>query len=106
MTYTRKELAEVKALAEVATEGPWEEAAEFEGEIWCPSKTVSIADVRHRRDVLFIAASREAVPRLIAQVERLETLLRAVRDDEENNLLRTMLDDIDAYLGLNSRETP
>ena len=75
--YTRKDLAELKALAEVATEGPWA-ACSAKGLYFVSSEYGPICSVGpyDERNTDFIAASREAVPRLIKQVERLEKAIR------------------------------
>ena len=75
---TQQELAALKALAEAATPGPWEEVAES-GEWWITSASDETASLyvipdtglMNQADVDFIAASRTAVPALLAEVERL-----------------------------------
>jgi len=78
---TTAELAEMKAREAAATRGPWNDRGEhgvtqtkhITRDLWQIPRTVE--------DVAFIAHAREDVPRLIAQVERLQALLPS--DDED-----------------------
>ena len=84
---TQQELAALKALAEAATPGPWEEVAES-GEWWITSASDETASLyvipdtglMNQADVDFIAASRTAVPALLAEVERLQVAWSAEHD--------------------------
>ena len=62
-------VARAKAALEVVTPGPWMYRAL--GEIWTESGMAVAAVKVHKADALFIAASRELVPELVAEVERL-----------------------------------
>ena len=130
--YTRKELAELTALAEAAIDGPWRLTVEAYGDEWWfggddeGQAIIKMGDTddsavmglfRSEPDssgreatAAFIAASREAVPRLIKQVERLENLLEQIREHEDGEPgCDWTVFTIDAYLNeaaLNSRETP
>lgn len=84
---TPSRLAEIKALADAATPGPWrwfpnphpnDETIETRiafGDPW----TYSLWSGIRERDAAFIAASRTAVPELVAEVERLTALLARPR---------------------------
>ena len=84
---TQQELAALKALADAATPGPWEEVAES-GEWWITSASDETASLyvipdtglMNQADVDFIAASRTAVPALLAEVERLQVAWSAEHD--------------------------
>ena len=68
---TKDEIERAKALCEAATDGPWVENKYRE--VWtseCPKDLVADAFLK-QPDAKFIAASRELVPKLIAEVERL-----------------------------------
>ena len=76
---SEQELAAIEARAEAATEGPW--AARFDGQrqgIFVAHRSVILFDVGHVRpttpDADFIANARADVPRLIAEVRRLQSL--------------------------------
>lgn len=75
---TAEQLAEWKALADAATEGPW--MSDRSAKIRCPAgydvAAVQIGAHERRANKLLIAAARTAVPALVAEVER----LRAERD--------------------------
>jgi hypothetical protein len=79
---TDEELDRLEALAKAATQGPWtvddHESAEH---VHGPGPVPAATAIRHE-DAAFIAASRDAVPRLVAEVRR----LRAERD-EANHLV-------------------
>ena len=78
-----EEIAAIKALADAATEGPWEMAG-AKNDILSPDLDI-IACFCDRQDdegigqadadVAFIAAAREAVPCLIKHIEDLETII-------------------------------
>ena len=66
---TPEEIAELKRLLEKATPGPWINKDGFlctEDPSWC-----DIADCELDEDAALIAAAVNALPRLIAEVERL-----------------------------------
>lgn len=74
---TPEQLAALKALADAATPGPWEEVAES-GEWWITGPDIyndavmtTNASEISQADADFICAAREAVPALLAEVERL-----------------------------------
>ena len=89
MTITREELDSLKVMVDAATEGPWELVDKndmgncyiyFEGSITDRITIVTADPVRPwltEENATFIAASREAVPRLIAELERARALLQA-----------------------------
>ncbi len=70
------DLQAIKALADAATPGPWEEVAES-GEWWITGPDIENGFVINttrgitQANADFIAAAREAVPALLAEVERL-----------------------------------
>lgn len=79
---TAEELAEWRRLCDAATPGPWEvKATVFNSRVVSPSGVVVgdwgmasyLSDVDNGK---FIAASRQAMPRLLAEVERLRGLLK------------------------------
>ncbi|HET8627406.1 MAG TPA: hypothetical protein VFL91_08300 [Thermomicrobiales bacterium] len=71
---TAADLARLAALAHAATPGPWERF----GAIW--AETALVADTRTAADAAFIAASREAVPALVATVRELAREIVAVEE--------------------------
>jgi hypothetical protein len=91
---TPERLAELKALADAATPGPWEATNGSRAAIERVEGRVLVRHVHHdtmvilrpdgtRRafafeDLPFIAAARTAVPELLAEVERLRILLADV----------------------------
>ena len=103
---TQQELAALKALADAATPGPWEEVAES-GEWWITSASEVTASLyvipdtglMNQADVDFIAASRAAVPALIAEVERLQAAWgaehdAAIRADEQARMAEREVDEL------------
>lgn len=101
---TPERLAELKALAEKATRGPWS-VSWLRGALrqicrnvdpdcfWCPDdgEDTASALTPDKHDAEFIAASRVAVPELIAEVER----LRNQTDNVER--IAAWLEKIDEY---------
>jgi hypothetical protein len=94
---TDEELARIEALANAATPGKWQANAMHWGQadVTTPDAAgdIGINGVRHSRIVdlttfqnaFFIAAARDAVPALVAEVKRLrriESLARDVLDDD------------------------
>lgn len=64
---------ELKKLAEAATPGPWDVSVELNGDGYRCLEIFSTVQYRNwGDDARFIAAAREAVPELIAKVEKLE----------------------------------
>ena len=107
---TQQELDALKALADAATPGPWEEVAES-GEWWITSASDETASLyvipdtglTNQADVDFIAASRTAVPALIAEVERLQVAWSAehdayIRADEQARMARREVERLRAEL--------
>lgn len=96
---TPSRLAEIKALADAATPGPW---LSRDGEVFRPDFT-GIAHEVDDDDSDFIAASRTAVPELVAEVERLRdqfsVLTEEYRDQlSENSHMREEVDRLTALL--------
>ena len=103
---TQQELDALKALADAATPGPWEEVAES-GEWWITSASDETASLyvipdtwlMNQADVDFIAASRTAVPALLAEVERLQVAWSAehdayIRADEQARMAKRDADEL------------
>ena len=82
---TQQELDALRALADAATPGPWEEVAES-GEWWITGPDIDndfVIDTTNgtkQADCDFIAATRAAVPALIAEVERPQVAWSAEHD--------------------------
>lgn len=91
MTITTEELQAIRARAEAATEGPWmydvtdnvmnSDAPNYK------EMPVIAEDFPFKPDAEFIAASREDVPKLLAEVERLKSWTAQIA--EENTWVRT-----------------
>ena len=107
---TQQELDALKALADAATPGPWEEVAES-GEWWITSASDETASLyvipdtglMNQADVDFIAASRTAVPALLAEVERLQVAWSAehdayIRADEQARMAEREVERLHAEL--------
>ena len=103
---TQQELDALKALADAATPGPWEEVAES-GEWWITSASDETASLyvipdtglMNQADVDFIAAARAAVPALLAEVERLQVAWSAehdayIRADEQARMAKRDADEL------------
>lgn len=77
---TTEELEQMKERAEKATAGPW--YYEIDGDLWADGQVVlsplltehgvNVLNIR-KTDAQFIAHAREDVPRLVAEVERLQS---------------------------------
>lgn len=84
MILTRKDLEEIKARAENATEGPWETFTDphYDGyTIESPKPTSQVSNTVHYRvDADFIAYARTDIPSL---VETIETLVRILQSEQE-----------------------
>ncbi len=79
---TPAELDDLEALANAATEGPWTSYSGFVS----PPKSVRRwmrcdGDFENPGDSVFIAASREAVPKLIAEIRKLRAAIQKHQDD-------------------------
>jgi hypothetical protein len=81
---TPQQRAEWAALAEAATPGPWEAVQGASAGWWVEQpNTATIADIdidysgQPDADAAFIAAAREAVPALLADLEAVEAALEA-----------------------------
>lgn len=84
MTIEDKDLDELQKLCDSATPGPWESLG---GSVWHPkSNHSSVCDVDAGAgddtlpDARFIAASRDALPKLIAEVRQLLADARCLAD--------------------------
>jgi hypothetical protein len=87
---TREELDHWKQLAEAATAGPWE-VVEYEAGVFIMFSDGFDSSSMGTGDARFIAAARDAVPRLVAEVERLTgarvpELLRQISEQREEIL--------------------
>lgn len=69
---TAAELAALEALANAATEGPWEARYRASSKWWDIAPVAVGHFPCHEKDAQFIAAARAAVPALIARVRELE----------------------------------
>ena len=84
---TQEQLARWRALADAATPGPWEQVAES-GEWWISGPDIErhfVIDTTNgvnAQNADFIAAAREAVPALLAEVERLTAEVRRHEEAE------------------------
>lgn len=79
---TEEQLAKLERLANAATPGPWETNEDWTHEIHASGRGILIGNVPRgpepygrAGDAAFIAASRSAVPALVAEVRRLRELL-------------------------------
>jgi hypothetical protein len=98
-----KTLQEWEALANATTPGPWRADAR-EGRVTGPDLG-TVADCPHAGDAantLFIAAAREAVPALVAEVRRLQSRVQAQRTAVEGvtKLLTRWAEERDEATGL------
>lgn len=73
---TQKELQAIKKRAENATEGPWHTPMRL-----ILGKDGYVANTSRIADADFIAASRQDIPKLVAEVERLRKALEYYADD-------------------------
>lgn len=73
---TQEELAEIRKRTEASTPGPWKESKLY---IEFGDSSERLADVCNRIDAEFIAHAREDVPKLLAEIERLQSVNRALR---------------------------
>lgn len=77
-----EELAVIKERADKATEGPWMHSPYYEedyGEV-TSIKGVDVAEYLTIEDAQFIAHAREDVPKLVAEVERLRSVVWRISD--------------------------
>lgn len=91
---TDDELNRLQALADEATAGPWTAAATVD-EYGQRLHTVDVLPLTtfgeiELNDAAFIAASRDAVPALIAEVRRLRELLHTPTATDVANLAKTL----------------
>lgn len=81
---TPEQIAEWRRLAEAATPGPWSAPVETGPTEVHGATPVAITSLVHsvaeKHDARFIAAAREAVPALLAEVERLRADYEARRE--------------------------
>ena len=75
-----------------ATQGPWETGDPYDQRTKEPlgvyGMGMEVADAQTVRDATFIAASREAMPALIAEVRRLRVLVeRAFQEGQDGRIL-------------------
>lgn len=77
---TTQEIEAIRKQAELASTGPWEYDASY-GNITAPYNDIA-SDVRYP-DAEFIANAREDIPKLLAEVERLKSVIRHVNDCAE-----------------------
>lgn len=90
---TPAELAEIKARADAAVPGPWvatEFADSYGWDLTTPGEACWIANggddgaFDEKADAVFAAAARLDVPRLVAEVERLNSLLERYRSESKS----------------------
>ena len=85
---TQSELEAIAKRAEVATEGPWKWDVEERG-LWNDDQNVAcVVSIKgetwfdmHETDADFIAHAREDIPRLLAEIRRLKTIVNNVREE-------------------------
>ena len=81
MPLTQAELNEIKERAEKATSGPWQVASTTDGEyILDCDEWVVAATFERREDAYFVAHAREDIPRLVAEIERLQAALEELAE--------------------------
>lgn len=84
---TNVELTQMKERAEKATAGPWENFGDsrvytIDEELTADFDYATICHgFKEESDAAFIAHAREDVPRLVAEVERLQNALESVQSD-------------------------
>lgn len=80
MTLTQTELEAIKERVEAATEGPWEALKACFGSVGheVHGDEYVIAGTFYEQNAEFIAAARQDVPKLLADIERLQENLRSV----------------------------
>ncbi|HVY79845.1 MAG TPA: hypothetical protein VG994_02595 [Steroidobacteraceae bacterium] len=104
---TPDELRAAKALCEKATDGPW--GVNVHLEVSNGHRVVAMQTSHHKNkaDAAFIAASRQLVPQLIAEVERLQAELTKWRPEpisvsvwymRDNHTFKKLDGDIDAVI--------
>lgn len=87
---TDEQLAEWEALAEGATEGPWHVDDVLGWSIdGASGQYVAEVSGRHDPNAEFIAASREAVPALVAEVRRLREGIARLADEYDEAASRS-----------------
>ena len=73
---TEEQLGQLEALADAATPGPWAVDNDTDKRAMIATREAGPIAGMFRRDADFAAASREAVPALVAEVRRLRALVR------------------------------
>lgn len=86
-----------KAALEGVTEGPWDHAEAFDASFVCAGDGGTVAQswivrldnrpgrVKDKRDAEFIAACRELVPELVAELESARNLIAALEVGQDNS---------------------
>lgn len=69
---TPKRIAELRALCEKATPGPWYESMTYTPSVFPKDSTTAVAFDLLKTDMNFIAAARTAVPELLDEIERVQ----------------------------------
>lgn len=81
---TEAELREIEKRAEAASEGPWQVGDNYGsfkeiiyggGKGWAVCEMVGTVEEKGEKNLAFIAHSREDIPRLVAEVRRLQAVL-------------------------------
>ncbi|RSL28949.1 hypothetical protein D7Z54_33780 [Salibacterium salarium] len=84
---SRQDIEAIRKRAEAATEAPWDDFDDnWDGSVYeYDALTESCVDIiaeckttNKLADAAFISAAREDVPRLLAEVERLQSIIRSV----------------------------
>lgn len=92
MLITPEQLAEWKRLVQEATEGPWEAEYYHNGNYINRAgsffEQIVQDGIPERGDTDFIVMAREAVPALIAEVERLQSAMKNALEDLNHIALR------------------
>ena len=78
---TKKEIEEIKSRLEKASPGPWRVASTTDGEYILDCDEFVVAAIFERKeDAYFVAHAREDIPRLVAEVERLQAALEELAE--------------------------
>lgn len=84
---TSEELERLEALANAATGGSWQAGDPYDGRtallVSVYGMGMEVADTQREADAAFIAAARDAVPSLIAEVRRLRERVATVDAERE-----------------------
>lgn len=100
------DLDALAALADAATDGPWEEDAHIGGEgsvvlgagRWIAHVPANYPYARDDYDATFIAAARDAVPALIAEVRALRDTVESM--EHEHDLTRARIREVREAVGV------